>query len=108
MRESIEGTNAFYGDWGLISSGTKDWPNILRVDVWSKAQYVQKQGVNAEFPLTTMIKCEESRHIWPVAVTTLTTANEGSSDAVKAAIGRYPWSGSGFDLGLGMSQRCAW
>ena len=105
MSESTEGTHAFKDKWGLISSDSPSWSDILHMDPWSKAQFVQRQGVLAEAPLVALFKQEESRRIWPVAITALTTPNEGSSDAMKAAIARYPWVGSGFNLELGMSAK---
>ena len=71
MRDSLEGANAFHGNWGLISSGTAHWQDILHVDVWSKAQYVKRQGVNVELQLTAMIQKDRSRFIWPIAFTAL-------------------------------------
>ena len=64
---------------------------------------MQLQGTAAENELLVMSRRDDGRRIWPVAVSALSRHSTGSSNAVKAANARFPWSGSGFELSLGMS-----
>ena len=102
MLESDPATKGFKEKWGLVSDTSKEWKEVLHVDNWCDAQHVQRQGTSAD-ELLVLSRHDEGRRIWPVAESALTKRSTGSSNAVKAANGRFLWSGAGFDLGLGMS-----
>ena len=101
MLESDPATKDFKEKWGLVSDTNRQWKEVLHVDNWCDAQHVQRQGTWAENELLVMSRRDDGRRIWPVAVSALRQQSTGSSNAVKAANSRFPWSGSGFDKGPG-------
>ena len=100
--ESDPATKGFDEKWGLVADTNPEWKDVLHVDNWCDAQHLQRQGISAENELLVMSRRDEGRRIWPVAVSALTRHSKGSSNAVKAVSGRFPWSGAGFDWSLGM------
>ena len=103
MLESNPATQGFDGEWGLVSDTHEQWKDVLHVDKWSDAQHVQRQGTTAENELLVMSRQDGRRRIWPIAVSATKRYSIGSSNAVKSANGRFPWSGSGFDVTRGMT-----
>ena len=102
MSESDPETCGLPEKWGLLGSDKPGW-NDLHVDTWSVAQHVQRSGLLSETTLLALSKKDQSRRIWPIAIDTLKVRNLASSNAVKAVNSAYPWAGSGFSLGVGMS-----
>ena len=96
MLESIPATQGFEGEWGLVSDTNEEWKDVLHVDKWCDAQHVQRQGTTAENELLVMSRQDKGRRIWPVAVSATRQHSVGSSNAVKSANGRFPWSGSAY------------
>ena len=107
MLESIPATKGFKEKWFLVSDTSPQWKEVLHVDNWCDAQHVQRQGTSAENELLVMSRPDDGCRIWPAAVSALHQRSTGSSNAVKAVNGRFPWSGSGFDLSLGVSATYA-
>ena len=103
LLESDPATQGFDGTWGLVVDTHPEWKDVLHVDHWCDAQHVQRQGTWAAKELLVKWRRDQGRRIWPVAVSASHQHSTGSSNAVKSANARFPWTGSGFDLTLGMS-----
>ena len=94
LADSQELTNPFVGNWTYMESKDKRWPDLMHVDIWSTAQFVQRQGVAAEMQLLEMAKRDKGRCVWPVSLLRYPVANVASSDAVRV-LNEYPWADSG-------------
>ena len=86
--------------WGVPKCTCPEVPNlnikkfqdtwkVRHVDIWSCAQFVQRQGVAAEMQLLEMAKRDKGWCVWPVSLLRYPVANVASSDAVKEMLHEY-------------------